>query len=316
MKFFNDIINEISREELDKYYNQENHSWNECMEHWGISGSLLTRLLKYYNIKKSKENHNKKIAETKLRKYGSSTYNNRDQAKQTCLERYGVENPFQDVEHIKQSYVEAFGDDHPMHNEAIVNKFKEHHDAKSAIQKGRQTYLERTGFDNPGKNPDVIKKGIETKIAKGYYNSPGTSNIERRLEKILNRNFETVIWHYRDPRYARSTGYQFETDFYIKELDLFIELNAADFHHNCPFDPLNEDHIKLSNTLKCSTKKWNQKKYETWCIRDREKQLIAKENNLNYIQLYPNNSIFNNQQFNDQKYAKLISFLIKKLNKK
>lgn len=318
MKFFKDIINEISKNEINTYYNIENHSWKECMEHWQLSSSSFARLLKYYEIKKDIPSHNKLIAETKLKRYGTEKYNNRNKAKQTCLEKYGVENPFQDTENIKQAYLEKLGVDHPMHDEIIKQKVISKLNYEQLHQKAQQTYLARTGYLNPANNPECIKKGLTTKTKNGCFTSDHSSNLERRLEKILIRKFEehNVVHHYRDPRYARNSGYQFECDFYIKSLDLFIELNAAYYHHLCPFNEKLKEHIELSNKLKQSSKKWEVAKFNTWVCRDVEKQKIAQQNNLNYLQLYPSNTIYNNQQFNDKKYSKLISYLLKKLNTK
>ena len=52
----------------------------------GKSGKNLNKH-DYYNkfLKKGKE--------TKKRLYGDANYNNKEKSKQTCLERYGVDNP-------------------------------------------------------------------------------------------------------------------------------------------------------------------------------------------------------------------------------
>lgn len=70
-------------------------------------------------------------AKTKLRLYGSATYNNPEKAKRTCEERYGVFNP-QACEEIRE--------------------------------KSRQTWLTKYGVDNPSKAPEVIKKISETNL--------------------------------------------------------------------------------------------------------------------------------------------------------
>lgn len=306
---------EITNEEIERYYNEENHSQYECAEYFNISIGMFISLLKKRNIKKDKQKHVEMIKKRKLELYGDPNYNNREGAKQTCIERYGVSNPFEDKERMKQSYLEH-GYTHPMHNPDIVKKYVKSRDSKKIIKKSFNTYFEKTGYSNPAKNPDVIKKGFETKLKNGVYDSPGTSNIERRLEKILIRKFKNVISHYRDSRYARESGYQFECDFYIPEEDLFIELNAYPTHSDHPFDSNNVDDVNESLRLKSSDNQWEINRYITWSIRDFEKITYARKNNLNYIVLYPTNSIFNNQKFNDKKYSELIKYLLLKLNKK
>lgn len=311
------IINtdEITNEEIERYYNEENHSQRECAQYFNLSVGMFIDLLKKRNIKKDKQKHTEMIKKRKMELYGDPNYNNRDSAKQTCMEKYGVDNPFKDKEKIKQSYLDH-GYDHPMHNEEILQKNMKDRDYSKIIDKCHKTYFERTGYDNPGKNPECIKKGLETKIKNGVYDSPGTSNIERRLEKILKRKFENVISHYRDSRYARESGYQFECDFYIPEEDLFIELNAYPTHSDHPFNINEEKDVEESLRLKDSDKYWEVDRYNTWVVRDFEKINYARKNNLNYIILYPTNSIFNNQNFNDKKYKDLIKYLLLKLNKK
>ena len=306
----------LTKENIEKYYNDENHSQYECAKYFNISVWQFIKILKDLGIKKDKKKHIDQIKKSKLEKYGNCNYNNREKSKNTCLEKYGVDNPFKDTTKIKQSYVKKFGYEHPMKNKDIANKAKSNHNYKESIHKAHQTYKEKTGYDDPRKNPDVQRKIIETKIKNGVYNEPGISGIERRLEKILCRKFgkENVKNHYRDKRYSRKTGYMFSCDFYIKSEDLFIELNAHPTHNNHPFNSIN-DSEQVERLLK-SDKKWNKNLIETWTIRDVEKLNIANKHKLNYIVLYPTNTINNNKQFNDKKYSQLIEYLLKKLNRK
>ena len=62
----------------------------------------------------------------------------RNKARQTCLERYGVDNPMK-VDHLKP---------------------KANYDVSVARDKARQTCLERYGVDNPMKNNDIAMRSI------------------------------------------------------------------------------------------------------------------------------------------------------------
>lgn len=66
MNKFNDIIEQISKEDIIQYYIEENHSFVESAEHFGVKGGMFARLIKYYAIKKSKEKHSERIAITKV----------------------------------------------------------------------------------------------------------------------------------------------------------------------------------------------------------------------------------------------------------
>ena len=310
---FKDILVKIPRETVIFHYITSNKSQKQCADIFGISQGMFCHLLKTYDIHKDTALHVALIKQSKLEKYGNENYNNRDKAKQTCITKYGVDNPFKDVEHIKESWRTTLGVDHPMHRDDIKNRVLQQHDYTSSCAKAKQTWLDKYGVDNPAKLKDVQRKGIETKIQNGVFDSPHSSNIERRLEKILKRRFDVVVSHYRDVRYSRESGYQFECDFYIPSIDLFIELNAHPTHGKHPYNHSNPVDVSRAKVLQESTRSWDNVEYETWVVRDTEKYICAKSNGLNYIVLYPLSSIHENVLFNDSKNSDLIKFLLKKL---
>lgn len=313
MQYFKDLIKEINREDLLRYYNEENHTIDESSKYFGVSFGMFIRILKHYGIHKDKDKHVEQIKKSKADRYGDENYNNRDKAKETCLGKYGVDNPFKDREKMVNSYLEKLGVDHPMRDAEIAERCTSKHDYKEIHKKGVETYFAKTGYTNPSHNPESIKKNLQTRIANGVFDSPGESNIEKRFEKILRRKFGEVKTHFRDSRYARATGYMFECDFYIPSGDLFIELNAHPSHGKHPFDGSEPDNLILEE-LKRNATPWNNKIIETWTRRDVEKRVIAKQNKLNYIVIYPKTSIFDNISFNDVKHKELITYLIKELN--
>ena len=313
MKYFNDIIKDIRKEDIVEYYNNQNHTLNESAIHFNLSWGMFIRVLKYYNIRKDKDKHAEMIKKVKEERYGDPNYNNRDAAKTTCLRKYGVDNPFKDKEKIKTSYIEKLGVDHPMHREDIVEKCISKKDYAESTAKGAATYYKKTGFTNPSKNPECIKKNLQTRIAHGVFNSPSTSNIERRCEKILIRKFGDVKLHYRDNRYSRATGYLFECDFYIPKEDLFIELNGHPSHYKHPYNSADDADVRLRESLSHSNKKWDKLVLETWALRDVEKMECAKSHSLNYIVIYPYTSLSENLKFNDKKYEDLIKYIFNKI---
>ena len=69
-----------------------------------------------------------KIKKTKLAKYGSETFANPDKAKQTCLEKYGVDNVSKApeiIEKIRQANQDKFGVDWSFQAPEIKDKIKE-----------------------------------------------------------------------------------------------------------------------------------------------------------------------------------------------
>ncbi len=68
-----------------------------------------------------------KIKQTNLRVYGCTTYNNRKKATATCLEKYGVEHPSQNIEvhrRMESTCLEKYGVDNPRKSEKVKEKIK------------------------------------------------------------------------------------------------------------------------------------------------------------------------------------------------
>lgn len=171
MRKFKDVINEISIDDIIQFYEIENHTVKECLEHFNLSQTMFFRLLKYHNFKKSTNAHIEQIRKTKLERYGDANYNNREKAVETSLERYGVENPFQAEEikeKSKQTMLKRYGVEHIMLLEEMKEKVHVNRDNKKIMKKMRETYYEKTGYDNPAKNPEVARKMVATRL--GYEN--------------------------------------------------------------------------------------------------------------------------------------------------
>lgn len=127
----------------------------------------------------------------------------------------------------------------------------------------------------------IYNKGIETKYKKWTIN---TSQVEKEYLKQLRKvyGYPDVMTQY------RSEKYPFRCDFYIRSLDLYIELNAHWTHGGMPYDKNNPECQKKLELWKekAKTSKFYENAIYTWTVRDVEKQKIAKENNLNYKVIY------------------------------
>lgn len=167
-------IANIPKQSIEDYFITQNHYVDECLEYFNISYTQFNWLCNHYQIKKPGELNNLHSRQTKLELYGDANYNNRDKAKQTCLEVYGVDNPFKDKDKIRQSYVDKYGVDHPMHVAEIRQKVKDHTDYAKAYEKRKQTYLLRYGFDNPAKVPE-IKGKISASLQRTFMTNYGCS---------------------------------------------------------------------------------------------------------------------------------------------
>lgn len=69
--------------------------------------------------------HYDKNAITKLKKYGSATYNNREKSKNTNLQKYGVDNPAKAEvikEKIKKTNLQKYGVEYSFQSESVKEK--------------------------------------------------------------------------------------------------------------------------------------------------------------------------------------------------
>lgn len=115
------------------------------------------------------------------------------------------------------------------------------------------------------------EKAFATTKEHGMYK---TKLEDRYLDK-LKEKYPDIIRHY------VSDKYPFECDFYIPNLDLYIELNAFYLHGGHFFNENNsEDIAKLDN--------WKAKKIDTtiWTVKDIIKRGFAIRNKLNYLALW------------------------------
>ena len=89
-------------------------------------------------------------------------------------------------------------------------------------------------------------------------------------------------------QYRDEERYPFNCDFYIKSLDLFIELNLHWTHGGRPFDENDDECInKLAIWKeKATTSKFYTTAINVWTIRDVKKIMTAINGGLNYISVY------------------------------
>jgi hypothetical protein len=84
----------------------------------------------------------------------------------------------------------------------------------------------------------------ETKKRNGTMNTSSYENITYDLLRTIYGDDDIIYDDYVDDRYST------KCDFYIKSLDIFIELNIHPSHNNHPFDENNADDLSLVEELK------------------------------------------------------------------
>lgn len=131
---------------------------------------------------------------------------------------------------------------------------------------------------------DLFKnKMLETKRKN---NSWSTSNLEIDIYNKLKQKIQNIEYQF------KSDLYPFLCDFYLHDYNVYIEIQGTWTHGLHPFDPLNENDIKILNKWK--EKSINSTYYKSainiWTKWDVIKRAIAKMNKLNFLEFFSNNA--------------------------
>ncbi len=252
-----------------------------------------------------------KMKQTCLEKYGvengGASKQAQEKIKQTCLKHYGVEYSWQAKEvknKIIDNHRKNLGVDWPMQSKKVQEKSKQtclqkygcEYSGQSEIkkQKSKETFLKHYGVDHNWKNKECFQQCIDNRFKnKIEINGITSSKPEQICFEMLKNKFNKVIRQKRDKE-----KYPFYCDFYIKDIDTWIEFNGFMTHGDHPFNEndkndiikLNElkekdkNHYKPGNNLYNST-------IQTWTIYDPLKRKYAQENNLNYIEFFSINDV-------------------------
>lgn len=142
----------------------------------------------------------------------------------------------------------------------------------------RQKHYGNATYNNQRKRMSTMKSNKTIKMSKD----------EKIIFDMLSTKFLNVEYSYYDEK-----RYPYNCDFYIKDLDLFIELNFSWVHgfHKYGIDITdNETLAKWQN--KSISSNYYKKAIYVWTIDDINKFNTAKESNINYLVFY------NMKQFN------------------
>ena len=142
-------------------------------------------------------------------KCSRSSKETQEKVKQTCLEKYGCENPAQNKEiqeKIKQTNLEKYGCKYSFQNENIKNKIKRTNleklgceypsQSKVVQEKIKQTNLERLGCENPTQSKVVQEKIKQTCIEKyGHECLFQNENIKTKIKQtnLKKYGFEYIL---------------------------------------------------------------------------------------------------------------------------
>ena len=127
-----------------------------------VQEKLKGTLIKKYGEKYREEIIQKGLS-TKLKLYGDKNYNNKEKSRQTCLDKYGVDNPMKAKsikEKSKQTCLKKYGNEYYLSSDDFLNK-KEYY-----MEKSKQTCLDKYGNISVMSNQFIKDKVKQTCLKK------------------------------------------------------------------------------------------------------------------------------------------------------
>ena len=265
------------------------------ISHYGVDNPAKTDFVK------------KKMRETNLRKYGFNCSSKseivKEKTKQTCLKRYGVEYAGQieeAKEKSKKTCLEKYGSEYYIGSKDCLEKTiefsKQNYNvdwftkSEEIKNKAKETMLKRYGVEYSmqiPKNKEYMSYLMSSyEMQERRYNTMkrnhtfNSSSTEEEFFLYIKSRFPKVIRQYKD-----KNRYPYFCDFYIPELDYFIELQGYYTHGNHPFDPNSNEDLQLIEYYK---KKYGEdcQPITIWSIKDVEKRNCAKRNHLNFKEVW------------------------------
>lgn len=193
-----------------------------------------------------------KRQETCLKLYGDKNYNNKEQAQQTMLERYGGTTTLTSnlKQNVQQTNIKRYGGISPMCSTVIVDKLKETYiqnnggmgfASKNVLEKFKINYKEKFGVENSSQNPLVRRKqatkykyenmNFDSKPEIAYYIWLKDNNIDFEFQP--NVKFEYL---YENKLYYYIPDFKVENEYIeIKGLQFFKNYDINETMIN-PFD--------------------------------------------------------------------------------
>ena len=202
----------------------------------------------------------------------------REKTMNTCLEKYGAKR-YLDSKEGKAKITKIKSDPN------FRDKMRETISSDDVQNRTKATCMLKYGQSSAMKLESTIDKVHAAKIQNGSWS---TSKPEEKMYGILCDRFgkDDIKRQYKD-----KSRYPFHSDFYIKSLDLFIELNATWLHGHHWFNEYDEADLAKLNEWKQKLeigKQFYSVAINVWTIRDVSKRKSALDNHLNYLVFWKN----------------------------
>lgn len=264
----------------DMYYKKENEDIcdNDECDNKTTFYSLGRGYAKYCSIQcmNKSAKHKADIENTKTIKYKDKNYNNRQKYEETMLKKYDCRHNWTgDVrKSTENTWIEKYGVDNPWKTKQVQEKCKEsfaknHNGKKTPFQISEiQKRAERLA-----NTPDSKRKANKTREKNNH-----RSKYELYFRDLLDLNNIQYIEEY------SSSQYPYLCDFYLINLDTYIELNMFWMHgkHMYNKKDKNDRKILMGWKEKAKFSKAYKSAINIWTKSDVKKAQIAQQNKLNY----------------------------------
>ena len=279
----------------DENYNNRDKAKETCLEKYGVESYAQTSewLDKFKNYEWVQSIIEKR-RETNLENFDAEWYFQSDEYKNKYKDFEWVENK---LKQIKKSNLEKFGVEWYFQSDECKNILKEKYNdfewIENKLEQVKRSNLEK--FDTEWYfQSDECRRILEEKyknyewvqsIKEKRYNTLkknntfNTSKIEEQLKSYLNSLGVNYEHQY------TSDQYPFNCDFYFPDKDLYVEIQGSWTHGHHPFLGSEEDQQLLEKWKLKNTDYYNAA-IDTWTRRDVKKREIAKQNNLNYLEIF------------------------------
>lgn len=200
-----------------------------------------------------------------------------DRFTDTMKSRYGVRTSFE-LDSVKQkrqdTWISKYGVDNPFAADSVKNKIK-------------QTNIKKYGYEYPMQNSVIWEKSFRHRnpYHKNISMSKNEISIYNQLLKLFNE--DDILRNYYD-----AERYPFHCDFYIKSIDLFIEVQGHFSHGAKPYNPSDPECISLVELWKSKITEENKHSngychaIKIYTDKDVIKRNTALSNKLNFLELF------------------------------
>lgn len=218
-----------------------------------------------------------------------------EKQKNTCLKKYGVDNPMKDfsikeksISNCKLTNQKNYNVDYNLQRKEIRDKIC-------------NTIKNKTGYEYAFLNKDKVLNTLHTKYGSNINNVFQLDDIKNKSNKTKEQNntfntskyediaYNILLEHFNKViRQYKSDEYPFNCDFYIEDKNTYIEINASWTHGKHPFNEDNLNDVKLFNKWMNKSDYYKNAAYN-WRYRDVNKRNMAINNKLNYYEIFPIN---------------------------